>query len=203
MSETKITPFSAIYDSFFSRVTDDMYMELTELDTFQLLQDILENALPRFEFPRFNVFDYEAGTLTEGTYQGVESDGEEVPATYWVGGAFNSELTIEEIGILSMCMVIEWLGQQLETTENSRMKYSGSDFKFTSQANHMAKLKVLIDARKTDCLHLQRLYKRRKAVGSEIQSTMSQIISKPDYGVKDNSINRISFWSHGRYGPKI
>jgi hypothetical protein len=29
------------------------------------------------------------------------------------------------------------------------MKYSGTDFKFTSQANHMAKLKVMIDAYKT------------------------------------------------------
>ena len=37
-------------------------------------------------------------------------------------------------------MVIGWLGQQLDTTENTRMKYSGSDFKFTSQANHMQKL---------------------------------------------------------------
>ena len=30
-------------------------------------------------------------------------------------------------------------GQQLASVENTRMKYSGSDFKFTSQANHMAK----------------------------------------------------------------
>jgi hypothetical protein len=31
------TPFSLIYDSFFSKITDDMYMEMTELDTFRLL----------------------------------------------------------------------------------------------------------------------------------------------------------------------
>lgn len=82
-------------------------------------------------------------------------------------------------------MVIGWLGQQLDTTENTRLKYSGSDFKFTSQANHMAKLKVLIDAHKSDCLHLQRLYKRRiRMSNGEIQSTMASIMSEPTYGFK-------------------
>ena len=199
MSTNQTTPFSTIYDSFFSRVTDDMYMELTEFDTFEILQDLLITAIPRFEFPRFNIFDYEEGYLNEdATYEGVESDGKEVPAIIWERGYFNSELTKEEINILSMCMVIEWLGQQLETTENTRMKYSGSDFKFTSQANHMAKIKVAIDAMNKDCIHLQRLYKRRITSndGSQIQSTMSQIVAKTNYGANSDKINRISsFWS--------
>jgi hypothetical protein len=42
------------------------------------------------------------------------------------------------------------------------MKYSGSDFKFTSQANHIAKLKVLKQDYERIGFHLQRLYKRRK-----------------------------------------
>jgi hypothetical protein len=42
------------------------------------------------------------------------------------------------------------------------MKYSGADFKMTSQANHMAKLKELLDESRRDSLHNQRLYKRRK-----------------------------------------
>jgi hypothetical protein len=96
-------------------------------------------------------------------------------------------------------MVIEWLGQQLDTTENSRMKYSGSDFKFTSQANHMAKLKVLIDAHKQDCVHLQRIYKRRVFTENGAQSTMGQIVSRPDYGV--DKINRIGWYS--KRGIKI
>jgi hypothetical protein len=198
MSQNQITPFSTIYDSFFAHITDDMYMELTELDTYLILQELLLNAIPRFEFPRFNIFDYEEGILMEDVYQGVESDDKEVPATYWEGGYFNHLLTREEINILSICMVIEWLGQQLESTENTRMKYSGSDFKFTSQANHMAKIKVLIDAKKTDCLHLQRLYKRRKVSGSNIQSTLGQIISTPEYGSSDETLNSAAgFWSSG------
>ena len=84
-------------------------------------------------------------------------------------------------------MVIEWLGQQLDTTENTKLKYSGSDFKFTSQANHMAKLKVLIDAQQKDSVHLQRIYKRRKITNDGVQSTMGQIVTKPSYGVSNYS----------------
>ena len=182
----KPTSFLTIYDAFFSRITDDMYMEFTEEDTYAMLQDLLINNLSRFEFPRFDIFDYEEGAWGYlGEYEGVESDNKEVPAYGWVGGIFNVELTLEEINIIALNMVVGWLGQQLDTTENTRMKYSGSDFKFTSQANHMAKLKVLIDAQKIDSLHLQRIYKRRiRTVDGQIQSTMGMIVSKPKYGFK-------------------
>jgi hypothetical protein len=200
MNITQITPFSAVYDSFFSRITDDMYMELTEHDTYEILQSLLMNAIPRFEFPRVNLFDFELGYITEETYQGVESNGILVPAVIWRSGYFNHLLSLEEINILSLCMVIEWLGQQLETVENTRMKYCGSDYKFTSQANHMAKLKVLIDAQKSDCFHLQRFYKRRIAGGSGIQSTMGQTVSKPSYGVTQETLHgAASFWSQNDF----
>lgn len=180
------TSFLTIYDAFFAKVTSDMYMEIEECDTYAMLQDLLINTLFRFEFPRFDLFDYELGAWGDmGTYQGVESNDEEVPATGWVGGTFNMQLTDEEINIIALNMVIGWLGQQLDTTENTKMKYSGSDFKFTSQANHMAKLKVMIDAHKQDSIHLQRLYKRRiRTADGQIQSTMWQIVSRPDYGFK-------------------
>ena len=112
----------------------------------------------------------------------MESDYEEVPATYWVGGTFNVSLTEEEINILSMYMVVEWLGQQLASTENTRMKYSGSDFKFTSQANHMSKIKVLMDKYTAEGFHLQRLYKRRKIVDGKVISTAGLIMTTPTYG---------------------
>ena len=190
------TSFITVYDSFLARVTEDMYMEMTEIETLEVLQDILINAISRFEFPRVNLFDYEEGYWDDlGTYQGVESDNIKVPATGWVGGTFLWQLTQEEINILALCMVIEWLGQQLDTTENTKLKYSGSDFKFTSQANHMAKLKVLIDAQQKDSVHLQRIYKRRKITNDGVQSTMGDIISKPGYGPSDKDVNRVGFWA--------
>ena len=45
MSNETSTPFSYIYDNFLSKITDDMYMELTELDTYQLLEELLISAI--------------------------------------------------------------------------------------------------------------------------------------------------------------
>lgn len=185
MCEVKeTTPFSTIYDSFLARITDDMYMSYTEVDTLNLLQELLINAIPLFKFPRFDIFDYEEGYLEDTTYCGVESNYIEVPATGWVGGSFNVKLTQEEINILSLAMEVEWLGQQLATTENIRLKYSGSDFKFTSQANHLAKLKVLVDSYKQECNRLQGLYSRRRFIDGTTRSSAGLIMTTPGYGYK-------------------
>lgn len=163
MSNVTSTPFSYIYDSFLSKITDDMYMELTELDTYQLLEELLLSAIQKFEFPRVDLTEYELVSITdEIKYTGAESGQEEVPAILYEGGSFTNTLTTEEINILATYMVVEWLGQQLASVENTRMKYSGSDFKFTSQANHMQKLLQLKKDYEREGFHLQRLYKRRQ-----------------------------------------
>lgn len=163
MSNVTSTPFSYIYDSFLSKITDDMYMELTELDTYQLLEELLLSSIQKFEFPRVDLTEYELVSITdEVKYTGVESSQEEVPAILYEDGSFTNILTAEEINILATYMVVEWLGQQLASVENTRMKYSGSDFKFTSQANHMQKLLQLKKDYEREGFHLQRLYKRRQ-----------------------------------------
>ena len=163
MSNVTSTPFSYIYDSFLSKITDDMYMELTELDTYQLLEELLLSSIQKFEFPRVALTEYELVSITdEVKYTGAESGQEEVPAILYEGGSFTNILTAEEINILATYMVVEWLGQQLASVENTRMKYSGNDFKFTSQANHMQKLLQLKKDYEREGFHLQRLYKRRQ-----------------------------------------
>lgn len=159
-----MTDFSVVYDSFLSKITDDMYLELTELDTFRLLQELLISAIPSFEFPRIDLFDYECQEVVdEFVYCGVDSDGLEVTAFSYGGGYFNNDLTQEEVNILATYMITQWLSQQLASIENTRMKYSGSDFKFTSQANHMKTILSLKKDYEREGFHLQRLYKRRKA----------------------------------------
>ena len=59
METTTTTPFSMIYDNFLSKITDDMFMELTELDTFRMLEELLMSAIHKFEFPRFDITNYE------------------------------------------------------------------------------------------------------------------------------------------------
>ena len=146
------TPFSVVYDRFLSKITDDMYMELTVEETEKLLFDLLQSALPWFEFPRVDL--------------SFKNDVE-----------FLNKLSDEEINIIATYMIVEWMGQQLATIELIRMKYSGSDFKFTSQANHMHKLKDLQKEYERKGFHLQRLYKRRKADSKGImKSTFGSIM---------------------------
>ena len=158
-----ITPFSIIYDSLLSKIIDDMYMELTELDTFSMLQELLLSAIPKFEFPRVDLNNYELLDIEDQiTYKGIESENQLVSGVIYSSGYFNCRLNIEEINILSTYMIVEWLGQQLASIENVRLKYSGSDFKFTSQANHLQKLLTLKQDYEREGFHLQRLYKRRR-----------------------------------------
>lgn len=131
------TPFEHIYKIFFTKVTDDMYMEWTREDTIADLKNILLASIPRFEFPRFKLYEYDETN-------------------------FADELTHEEINILACLMVSEWFYRQILTVDNTRMKYSSSDFKFTSQANHLDKLTKAKDKLDYDNRRLQRLYKRRK-----------------------------------------
>lgn len=133
------TPLTAIYNEFLASITDDMYMEITPEETYAQLFDLFKSSIHWFEFPRFNLYDFD-----------------EVVQEY------NCDLTMEEIKIISIYMIVEWIGQQLASIEVIRMKFSGSDFKFTSQANHMHKLKDLQKEYERKGFHLQRLYKRRK-----------------------------------------
>ena len=148
------TLFTDIYKVFFSKVTEDMYMELTIEETQNLVEELLLSSLHWFEFPRVDLTNYSLKN-----------------------NQFNVTLTTEEQNIIATYMIVEWLGQQLASVELTRMKYSGSDFKFTSQANHMAKLKNLKEKYETEGFHLQRLYKRRKRdVTGIMKSTLSEIM---------------------------
>lgn len=191
METISTTPFSIIYDNFLSKISDDMFMELTELDTYRILEELLMNAIQKFEFPRFDITNYEEDYLTdEGTYCGVESDNLNAKIFYHGGGHFNEVLTQEEINILSTYMIVEWLGQQLASVENTRMKYSGSDFKFTSQANHMNKIQAMKSEYEREGFHLQRLYKRRKKDEESglMKSTFGSIMEESAYDYQNSRI---------------
>ena len=171
------TQFSAVYNRFLGQITDDLYLELTPEDTLKDLQNLLINSIPGFEFPRKNLYDYtiEVRTLTEdqltpddfvlGTVWGDLDEILETPNVLVDKSRFNVELTPEEINILALLMKQNWVQRQVTSIENTRMKYSGSDFKMTSQANHLAKLLSLLKESQRDSFHMQRLYKRRKIAG--------------------------------------
>lgn len=154
------TSFEEIYDRFLGKITDDMYMEFTPEDTKQDLKNILMDAIPGFEFPRFPLYDF-------------DEDLEE----------FGSHLTSEEINIFALLMLNVWLQRQITSIEHTRMKYSGSDFKMTSQANHLAKLVELKKETERQAHHMQRLYKRRKIIdeNGSIKSNWSTLMERSTF----------------------
>ena len=176
------TTFSLVYDSFLSKITDDMYLEMDQLDTYRMLEELLFSAIDKFEFPRINLNDYQVAAVADvRTYEGAESNGMPVEATIYQGGYFNNLLSHQEVNVLAVYMIVQWLSQQLASVENTRMKYSGSDFKFTSQANHMQKLLQLKKDYEREGFHLQRLYKRRKADKDGVmKSTFNTIMFPSD-----------------------
>ena len=141
------TPFTQVYNRFLGKITDDMYMELTPEDTVRDLRNLLIDAIPGFEFPRKNLLEY---TIVEAE-NALEEE-----------SSFAADLDSEEINILAILMMIGWTQRQVTSIENTRMKYSSSDFKFTSQANHLAKLLTLLTETQRQSHHMQRLYKRRR-----------------------------------------
>ena len=170
------TLFSAVYNRFLGQVTDDLYLELTPEDTLKDLQNLLINSIPGFEFPRKNLYDYTIEVREMGEDELVPDDfvlgtlwgdllldtSEQTPKVLVDKSRFNIELTQEEINILALLMKQGWVQRQVTSIENTRMKYSGSDFKMTSQANHLSKLLALLEESRRDSFHMQRLYKRRK-----------------------------------------
>lgn len=185
MAETK---FSAVYNRFLGQITDDLYLELTPEDTLKDLQNLLINAIPGFEFPRKDLYDYtievreidETDLVPEdfvlGTVWGEILDTSLTPRVLVDKSRFNVELTPEEINILALLMKQGWVQRQVTSIENTRMKYSGSDFKMTSQANHLAKLLTLLTESRRDSFHMQRLYKRRKPTDGGYKSNWSSLM---------------------------
>lgn len=175
MTENR-TPFASVYNRFLEKVTDDMYIEFTVQDTIKDLQNLLVDAIPGFEFPRKNLYDYEIKTeiIREDTvlptdfilgvvWNELPDDNEiQVPDVIVERSSFAADLTSEEINILALLMKQAWVQRQVASIENTRMKYTGSDFKMTSQANHLAKLLNLLEEAQRESFHMQRLYKRRK-----------------------------------------
>ena len=189
-------PFTTIYNRFLGKITDDMYMELTPEDTVKDLQRLLIDAIPGFEFPRTNLEDYtikvvqmREDEVTEndfiiGVVWNDLSEGPEpaIPDVIVEQSSFENDLTSEEVNILAILMMIGWLQRQVTSIENTRMKYSGSDFKFTSQANHLAKLLNALAECQRQSHHMQRLYKRRRPSTEEdlIEKTTGPFASNWD-----------------------
>lgn len=116
------TLFATVYNRFLGKITDDLYLELTPEDTIKDLQNLIIEAIPGFEFPRKDLYDYtikvvemNSEELTDddfvvGTVWGTIENGEaETPNVVVDRSAFNVELSPEEINILALLMKQGWV----------------------------------------------------------------------------------------------
>lgn len=162
-----MTPLKVVYDSFFNQITDDMYLEISEEETKRDCFGLLLGSLPLFEFPKKII------RLTKDEF------GET---------SFSRDLTLEEINILATGMLIIWLQRQITSVELTRQKYTGADFKMTSQASHLSKLMALLSATKDEHRRLQMLDSRREIDenNEEYVSTFYKLVKRmsPSYPYK-------------------
>lgn len=152
-----MTTFNAVYDTFFSLITDDMYMEISEEQTHEDCKGLLLASLPLYEFPR--------RVITVAT----NDEGED---------CFNVDLSLEERNIIAYGMLQIWLQRQITTIELVRQKFSGVDFKLTSQASHLQRLMTLFQNTKDEHRRLQMLETRREIKNGKYVSTFGDMVKR-------------------------
>lgn len=116
------TLFATVYNRFLGKITDDLYLELTPADTIKDLQNLLIDAIPGFEFPRKNLYDYEISVVElnadetvpddfiVGTVWGeLEVESLSTPKVLVDRSHFAADLTSEEVNILALLMKQGWV----------------------------------------------------------------------------------------------
>lgn len=111
------TQFSTVYNRFLEKITDDMYLELTPEDTIKDLQNLVIGAIPGFEFPRKDLYNYTIQVVEIGSDELVDDDFvigtvwgeigdtiEQIPNVIVDKSHFNVDLSPEEINILALLM---------------------------------------------------------------------------------------------------
>ncbi len=138
------TPYATIFDAYFAKVKENLYLQMDEEELTLELIKILEAALPRFLYPKVDL------TLRD-------NDDEE----------FEEELSNEEIQIISSLMAMVWIESKLTDVEVTRQVFRDHDFQLTSQASHLRALIALKSELKASCRDLMHAY-------SKVQNRTSQ-----------------------------
>lgn len=128
-----MTPFTAVYDAFLSRILEDEWQHWMMEEAEQDWRQIMANALSWFKFPRVSLEYNEEGFL--------------------------GDLSNEEIQIIADFMKCEWFNRCIMTWENIKPLYEERDF---SQANFLDKLKSLYEAQEKKAREREAIYYRSR-----------------------------------------
>lgn len=129
------TPYSKIYDRALAKLTDYDLAFLPEEDFQLMLRGWLVSAISKFRKCAADLSD--------------RDDEQEV---------FNADLEDEEIEILALLVVGEWLEPQVNSVTLTRQFFGGKEEKFFAQANQLDAVKTLRDETRTEARKLMRDY---------------------------------------------
>lgn len=126
-----MTSYETIYKRFLNKITSYKILELSESDVHEMLLQWLSAAIPKFRRCKTDLSQRDDELLI-----------------------FNNDLLENEIEILSLLMVNEWLEPQINSELYVSQFYGGKEEKFYAQANQLDKL---LSLKKSNHLEVQKL----------------------------------------------
>ena len=129
------TPYETIYNRALQKIKDFDLALLPEEDMEDMLHSWLISAIAKFRKCSSDLSDRDDELKT-----------------------FNVDLEDEEIEILALLTVSEWLEPQVNSTLLTSQFFGGKEEKWFSQSSHLAELKALRDGTRTEARKLMRDY---------------------------------------------
>ena len=129
------TPYEKIYDRALAKITDYDLAFLPDDDFRLMLRGWLNSSISKFRKCVSNLSD--------------RDDELEI---------FNVDLIDEEIEILALLIVGEWLEPQVNSVALTHQMFGGKEEKWFSQSSHLAELQALRDANRLEAKKLMRDY---------------------------------------------
>ena len=129
------TPYSKIYDRALAKLTDYDLAYMSDADLRFMLRGWLNSSISKFRKCASDLSDRDDELET-----------------------FNIDLVDEEIEILALLIVCEWLEPQINSVTLTHQMFGGKEEKYYAQSNHLAELKALRDGTRTEARKLMRDY---------------------------------------------
>ncbi len=129
------TPYSKIYDRALAKLTDYDLAFVPDGDLQLMLRGWLTSSISKFRKCSSDLSNRDDELAT-----------------------FNVDLLDEEIEILALLIVGEWLEPQVNSVLLTHQFFGGKEEKFYAQANQLAELKALRDDTRTEARKLMRDY---------------------------------------------
>ena len=121
------TPYQEIYEVFITKIEDQEFLSLPDDDIEDFCFKYLKSAITKFKKCEQDLKDRDDSLLQ-----------------------FNVELMEEEIEILGILMMEQWISPQVYNIMNLRQFMGDTEFRYYSQANHLDKLMALKELLRDD-----------------------------------------------------